>query len=183
MAVRDRKLSADFWLHEFPGWDAPATTEEHVARLEQTVARVLQPTRSRYGVPVRIGSWTHWRSGEPRTGSHAHGGTVDYVVDDGLTFDAFEWASRYLVPSGYIGRLIYEPDRSATEGKPQGEHIHLAPVAAMLEHTGDPSIQVLVERAEGKYELYRTAAAGGLLVLALVAGFFFLAGPPRPATT
>lgn len=170
----DRKLSRDFWLHEFTGWER--ATEAQVSRLQETVARVLQPTRSRYGVPVRPTSWLAWSNGELRTGAHAHGGTVDYVVDDGLTRDAFEWAGRSLVPAGYIGRLIYEPARPATPTSPrQGEHIHMAPVADMVAHVGDSEIQVLEERREGEYVFARVAAGAGALGALALGGLFFLA--------
>ena len=181
MAQRDRRLSADFWLHEFTGWQD--ATDAQVRRLEETVSRVLQPLRNRFG-KVTPTSWVSWRSGAPRTGSHAFGGTVDFVVDGGRTREAFEWGARYLVPAGYIGRWIYEPDRSAAEGHPQGEHIHMAPVVDMVDHAGDPRIQVLEELDEGNFVFYRVAAAAtgvGLLVAGVV-GFFLLArNRPTPA--
>lgn len=183
MAVPDRRLSANFWLHEFPGWNRPETTEADVARLRETVARVLQPIRNAMGTDVIPTSWTHWSSGAARTGSHAHGGTVDFVVADGRTFEAFEWGARHLAPTGYVGRWIYEPERSAAEGQRQGEHIHMAPVEAMVEHVGDPSIQVLVEREEGRYEFFRTAATWTAATLAMVGAWLWLASRPRTATS
>lgn len=177
----DRRLSRDFWLHEASGWER--ATDAQVAALEETVARVLQPIRSTFGVPVRITSWIAWSSGDLRGGSHAQGGTVDFTVGDGRTRDVYEWAATELVPAGYIGRLIYEPKRTASEGEPQGEHVHLAPRDAMIEAFGDPRIQVLEERAEGQYVFYRVATGLGLGALALLAGFLFLASRPRPATS
>lgn len=177
----DRKLSRDFWLHEFPGWGN--ATESDVAALQETVVRVLQPVRDAMGVPVRPSSWMWWSDGTGRTGSHSEPGTVDFVVDDGKTFEAFEWIDRHLVPMGYIGRNIYEPERSSDEGRPQGEHIHLAPRGAMVAVFDDPRIQSYVETSEGDYELFRAAAgltAGGL---ALLAGWLFLAGRREPAHT
>lgn len=176
----DRQLSRNFWLHEAAGWED--ATERDVAELADTVARVLQPIRSAIGVPVRITSWQTWSSGEARTGAHSHAGTVDFVVDDGRTREAFEWASSALTPAGYIGRLIYEPERSSSEGEPQGEHVHMAPRGAMLEVFGDPNIQVLEERSEGEYVFYRVATGLGLGALAALAGFFWLASR-RGATT
>lgn len=173
----DRQLSRNFWLSEAPGWEE--ATEADVAELAETVARVLQPIRTAMGVPVRITSWQTWSSGELRTGAHAHAGTVDFIVDGGRTRQAFEWASSALTPGGYIGRLIYEPARSSRDGQAQGEHIHMAPRAAMVEVFGDPNIQVLEEKAEGEYVFYRVATFG-LGALALVAGFLFLASR-RPA--
>ena len=173
----DRKLARDFWLHEFPGWER--ASEADVAALHETVARVLQPIRSHIGVPVRPSSWMWWSSGEPRSGAHSHPGTVDFYVDDGRTFEAFEWADRWLTPMGYIGRLIYEPARSAAEGRPQGEHIHMAPRSAMVDVFGDPRIQTLVEREEGRYEVFRSAAAG--LGALAIAAWVFLALRAEPA--
>lgn len=175
----DRQLSANFYLREFPGWrDA---TEEDVDRLEETVARVLQPIRSTFGVPVRVTSWMRWGSGTERTGSHAHGGTVDFVVDQGRTPDVFEWGAQQLIPSGYIGRWIYEPTRTASEGQPQGEHIHVAPRAAMVEQFADGRIQVLEEREEGGYLLHFEVApvAWGALV-AIAAAVALYVGLARP---
>lgn len=169
----DRKLSRDFWLHEASGWrDA---TEAEVAELQTTVVRVLQPIRSHFGVPVRITSWQTWSDGTPREGSHSHPGTVDFVVDGGLTREAWEWGRLYLVPSGYIGRWIYEPARTAAEsraqggaGRRQGEHVHMAPRDAMLEVFGKGDIQVLEEHEEGVYELARSPVAIGTAALALL---------------
>jgi len=169
----DRQLSRNFWLREASGFED--ATEAEVAELAETVARVLQPIRTEFGVPVRISSWQTWSSGERRTGSHSHAGTVDFVVGGGLTRDAFEWASSALTPAGYIGRLIYEPSRSSAEGRAQGEHIHMAPRGAMVEVFGDPNIQVLEERAEGEYVFYRVATGLGLGAIAALAGFFWLA--------
>ena len=168
----DRQLSANLWLHEFPGWrDA---TEADVRKLEPTVSRVLQPVRTAFGVPLRPTSWKWWSSGDPRTGSHADGGTVDFVLEQGRTADAFEWGAQHLIPSGYIGRWIYEPARAGGDS-PQGEHIHMAPQAAMVEAFSDPRIQVLEEREEGEYFLHFEVApvAWGAL-LALGAGALFL---------
>lgn len=178
----DRQLSRDFWLHEFPGWER--ATERQVARLEETVARVLQPIRTTFDVAVFPSSWLWWSSGDPRTGAHAAdgdatAGTVDFVVDAGLTTDVFEWGSQHLTPSGYIGRWIYEPERSAAEGRRQGEHIHMAPREAMVEAFADSRIQVLEERAEGEYFLHfelEPVAWGALVaVAAAVAGYIILA--------
>lgn len=182
MAQRDRRLSANFWLHEFTGWQD--ATDAQVRRLEETASRVLQPIRNKFG-KVTPTSWVSWRSGAPRTGSHAFGGTVDFVVDGGRTREAFEWGARYLVPAGYIGRWIYEPDRSAAEGQPQGEHVHMAPVVDMVDHVGDDRIQVLEELNEGNFVFYRVAAAatGGALLVAGALVLFFLAPTgPRVAT-
>jgi hypothetical protein len=175
--ARDRQLSRNLWLHEFTGWQD--ASEPQVDRLAETVARALQPIRSAMGVPMLPTTWLAWRDGTARVGSHAYG-AVDFVMEDGRTREAYEWAERFLVPSGYIGRLIYEPERSAAEGVPQGEHIHLAPVQAMVDHVGDPTIKVLEETTEGTYVFYEAAAALGLGVLALGALFFFrCAGRPR----
>ena len=177
----DRKLSRDFWLHEFPGWEK--ADEDDAAAAAETVARVLQPIRSALDVPVRVTSWMWWSSGEGRTGAHSQPGTVDFTADEGRTFEAFDWASRNLASGGYIGRLIYEPERSEAEGVPQGEHVHMAPRDAMVAVFNDPAIQVLREDSEGSYSFYRVAVATGAGALALAAAVIFvLARQPRPST-
>lgn len=179
------RLSRNFTTEaDFPEWDAPYVTDELRELAAETVARVLQPIRDRFGVPVRVTSWLTWSSGELRTGSHS-AGAIDFVVDDGKTREAFEWAARTLVPAGFVGRLIYEPARPATATTPrQGEHIHMAPRASMVEAFGDPAIQVLEEEAEGEYRFYRVAAPALATVAALVAAWWvFLADRPRPAST
>lgn len=150
---RDRQLSANFRLSEWPCWEL--ATESQVLELQETVARVLQPIRSRFG-PVWPTSWMHWSSGcVPRSGAHAQGGTVDFQVADGRTREAWEWGAQHLVPAGYIGRWIYEPERRDHQGrKVQGEHIHVAPREDMLALNGDGRIQVLEETAEGQYRLW-----------------------------
>lgn len=176
----DRQLSANFRLSEFPGWrDA---SEHDVELLEETVARVLQPIRSRFGVAVRPTSWMRWSTGELRTGAHAHGGTIDFVADRGMTPEVFEWGAQELIPSGYIGRWIYEPERSSAEGKAQGEHIHMAPRAAMVEQFADSRIQVLEERAEGDYFLHFEVAPvawGALLAIAAAVALYVGLAPRR----
>ena len=100
---------------------------------------------------------------------------MDYVVDGGMTREAHTWADRFLIPTGYIGRLIYEPMRTGNGA--QGEHIHMAPrddmVAAFGPSKGD--IQSLEERAEGEYVFARLGL--GAVGLGLVALVFF---PWRP---
>lgn len=168
----DRRLSRNFWLHEFTGWQN--ATEEQVRRLQETVSRVLQPIRSEFGTEVVPTSWIQWSSGAMRTGSHAHGGAVDFVLPNNQTREAFEWGARYLVPAGYIGRWIYEPARSAAEGTRQGEHVHMAPREAMVA-LGEPDVQVLVEKQEGEYEFFRAGLGLGTAVVAAL--FFFPCDP------
>lgn len=170
----DRQLSANFWLHEFPGWER--ATEADVDRLRPTVSRVLQPLRTYMGVPIYPSSWKWWSSGAERTGAHSDGGTVDFVVADGRTPEAFEWGAQHLIPSGYIGRWIYEPERSATEGEPQGEHIHMAPLSAMQAVFGKGDIQVLEEQGEGQYFLHfklQPLGWGALVAAAGAVALFF----------
>lgn len=169
-------------MREFPGFER--ATEADAAAAAETVARVLQPVRYAMGAPVRITSWMWWHDGTPRTGSHSQPGTVDFVVDDGRTRQAFEWATSNLVPGGYIGRLIYEPARSQAEGTRQGEHVHVASREAMVEAFGDPEIKVLQEGAEGEYSFYRVAAGWGAGALAILAAAVFLLArrPPTAAT-
>ena len=145
--MTDQQLAGHFWLHEAPCWHR--ATAEDIRKLQETVARVLEPIRKIFG-PTIITSWKWWRDGcIPRTGSHAHGGTVDFVCPQADLFQVFEWGNVHLMPTGYIGRWIYEPDTPT-----QGEHIHMAPREDHLAATGDPSIQSLVEDAEGDYHLY-----------------------------
>lgn len=150
--ISDRHLSADFRLSEAPCWWL--ASEADVQLLQETAARILQPIRSHFGVPVHLSSWKWWSGCEPRNGVHAAGGTVDFVVADGLTRKAWEWGRDVLVPTGYIGRWIYEPERRDAAGvKTQGEHIHAAPRADMERIYGDGRIQVLEEVTEGQYKL------------------------------
>jgi hypothetical protein len=97
-----------------------------------------------------------WRSGcVPRTGSHAQGGTVDFVTPDADMTEVFEWGSTYLLPSGYIGRWIYEPETAF-----QGEHIHMAPREDMLAYNGDGRIMALRELPSGDTYVYRELTEG-----------------------
>lgn len=190
----DTQLGGNFWLHEFPGWQL--ATDADVERLRVSVARVLQPARARFG-RLRPTSWMRWSNGELRTGAHAHGGTLDFVALDAPTRDVFEWGAEVLIPSGYIGRWIYEPEVPGV----QGEHIHMAPVDAMVEQFGDSRIQVLEEVSPGRYELWFetwgtpgapialpglevTGAAPGLLGFAATVLFLMgLAREAQPAPT
>lgn len=197
----DVQLSSDFWLHEAPCWWQ--ANDHQVAQLEETAARVLQPVRDAYGL-TEISSWLWWRDGcTARSGAHAGGGTVDFVVPGANMRDVWQWGRLYLVPSGYIGRWIYEPALTAEEnnGQPQGEHIHMATRADMIAYNGDSRIQVLEQLPSGEYVLYeewggpdnpieipglevtvgaRLGWVGALLTLALVGA---LAPRRHPATT
>lgn len=153
MPPADRQLSKHFWLHEAPCWEHASETD--VAKLQETAARVLQPVRNVFG-PVYITSWKWWRDGcEPRTGTHAQGGTVDFVVSGGRTEDAWRWGNTHLMPSGYIGRWIYEPD-----GPSQNEHIHMAPRADRMALKGDGSIKSLRELPNGDMYVFQSWEAG-----------------------
>lgn len=150
----DRQLSRDFWLHEFTGWRRASSGQ--VARLQEFVDRVLQPVRDRFGPTVPT-SWVEWSDGRPRTGSHREGGTADFVVPGADLRAVFEWGRSQLLPSGYLGRWIYEPERRDSEGrKTQGEHIHGAARADMLAAFGVGDVGAFEETAEGVY-----AYAGG----------------------
>jgi len=145
--MRDQQLSSSFWLHEFPCWEL--ATSEDVERLKETCARVLQPVRNRFGKVVPT-SWKWWSSGcTPRTGSHSAGGTVDFITPDADLWEVFEWGATYLLPSGYIGRWIYEPQTPQ-----QGEHIHMAPRRDQLEVFGRGDIQALQELPNGNQYAY-----------------------------
>jgi len=143
----DTQLSSKFWLHEFPCWQG--ATPEEVEKLRETVTRVLQPIRNKFG-KVTPTSWMWWSSGcTPRTGAHAGGGTVDFVTPDADLWEVFQWGATYLLPSGYIGRWIYEPDTPQ-----QGEHIHMAPRSDMLDIYGKGDIQALQELPNGNQYAY-----------------------------
>jgi hypothetical protein len=146
----DRQLSRNFWLSEFRGWEQ--ATAAQVERLQETVDRVLQPIRDVFGRVVPS-SWTRWSSGEPRTGTHAEGGTVDFItLDADLEGDVFPWGRAELLPAGYLGRWIYEPDRSGPTGTlVQRKHIHAAPRADMLEAFGIGDVAAFTESTEGVY--------------------------------
>lgn len=163
----DVQLGADFWLHELPHWEEYSSAD--VARYGETVSRVLQPLRNRFGAIVPT-SGRFWSDGRPRTGAHAHAGTVDFTSPGTSLREVWEWGATYLVPAGYIGRWIYEPAR--TGANPQGEHIHMAPRAAMDEQFADRRIQVLEETTEGSYVMrYQLAAAiGSIGILTLLGG-------------
>lgn len=167
----DRQLSEHFWLREFPCYEH--ASEADVVRLRETVARVLQPIRNRWGRVIPT-SWMHWRDGcEPRTGAHAGGGTVDFVTADADLREVFEWGRTALLPTGYVGRWIYEPDRSPAEGQPQDEHIHVAPLADMIAHSGASdrdAIKALEETEEGQYVLRSSMVRRADLVEPLAAG-------------
>lgn len=188
--ARDRQLTANFRVGEAPCYHR--ATEEQAGRLEETAARVLQPARNVFG-PLEITSWTHWSDCSPRSGAHSHGGTVDVVPLQADAREVWEWMAVHLVPSGYIGRLIYEPGRSD-----QGEHIHVAAREDMVAVFGDPRIQVLEEIAPGEYRLFFddpgwaipipgltvTAGAPGLFgFLGALLAFLILAPERQPAAT
>jgi len=151
--ARDRRLTADFRVSEAPCWWE--SSEEQADRLQETAARVLQPSRNVFG-PIQVTSWTHWSDCSPRTGAHAHGGTVDVVPLKADTREVWEWMAVHLVPSGYIGRLIYEPTTPD-----QNEHIHIAPREDMVAAHGDARIQVLEELPDGSYRLFFDDTPGG----------------------
>ena len=103
-----------------PCWQK--ATPADVARLQETVTKVLQPVRDAFGV-TRVTSWKWWSSGcRERTGAHSGGGTVDFITPNAPLWDVFQWGLENL-DRGYVGRWIYEP---YVEGV-QGEHIHIAP--------------------------------------------------------
>jgi len=151
--MEDFQLSKDFWLSEPPCWHL--ATPVDASRLQETAARVLQPVRNTWGETF-ITSWMWWSDGcEPRVHSHAEGGTVDFVTTEAPMMDVFEWGATHLLPSGYIGRWIYEPERKDLRGRVvQGEHIHIAPRADMIRFNGDGTIKALVETADGDNYLY-----------------------------
>ncbi len=148
----DQQLSKNFWLREFPGWER--ATDLNVAKAQETVARVLQPIRNQFGA-VQVSSWIWWSDGSRRTGSHGQGGTVDFYVGAGLTEEAWKWGNTHLMPAGYIGRWIYEPQTPN-----QGEHIHMAPRADMVKAFGDGRIQSLRKLPSGDTFVFQEWAEG-----------------------
>lgn len=164
----DRKVGHWFWLHEFPCWWLASSSQ--IAALEETAARVLDPIRSRWGKVVPT-SWLWWSDGcTPRTGSHGQtGGTVDFVTPEANMRDVYEWGRRELLPSGYVGRWIYEPATTA-----QNEHIHMATREDMrLAYPGEPDkhrILALVETPGGGYVLSEEVTPIGLPGLTATAG-------------
>ena len=151
--IADRQLTRNFWLHEAPCWEL--ATEADARKLQESAARVLQPVRNVFG-PTYISSWKWWRDGcTPRTGPHREGGTIDFVVSGGRTEDAWKWGNTHLMPSGYIGRWIYEPD-----GPSQNEHIHMAPRADMIAAAGLDDIKSLRELPNGDTFVFQSWEAG-----------------------
>jgi len=150
----DVQLSRNFMLSEAPCWWL--ATAAQVARLQETAARVLQPIRTKFG-KTQITSWMWWSAGcVPRGGAHSWGGTIDFTVPDAELWDVFEWGNSYLMPTGYIGRWIYEPEVLDEDGKQvQGEHIHMAPRADMIGVFNDPKIQSLRELPSGDLFVYQ----------------------------
>lgn len=147
IAIADRQLTRNFWLSEAPCWTH--ATEAQAGKLQETAARVLQPVRNVFGRTI-ITSWMFWRNGcTPRTGTHAQGGTIDFDVP-GKTEEVWEWGNTFLMPTGYIGRWIFEP-----ETPNQGAHIHMAPRADMIAHNGDGRIQSLRELPDGDVFVFR----------------------------
>ena len=151
--MNDFQLSRNFWLHEAPCWWN--ATEADAAKLQETAARVLQPIRNEFG-PVLITSWKWWTDGcTPRTGSHSAGGTVDFVTPDADMEQVWEWGNTHLMPSGYVGRWIYEPNTAT-----KGEHIHIAPRADMIQVFSDSTIKSLRELPNGSTYVYQEWTAG-----------------------
>lgn len=138
------RLGPNFTLEEMPCWRYASS--EDVARLEETVRRVLQPIRDRWG-PVVVTSWRWWSSGcRERTGAHAAGGTVDFITPDADLTDVFAWGISQPWRD-YVGRWIYEP---AVPGH-QGEHIHVAPIRDMSQMFAKADSAAFIETRPGQY--------------------------------
>lgn len=144
------QLSRNFTLEEMPCYRS--ATPLDIARLYDTVQNVLQPVRDRWGL-TRVTSWKWWRSGcVQRDGSHAGGGTVDFIVPGANLRDVFDWGVKELMPRGYIGRWIFEPEWRDDSGQlVQGEHIHVAPVRDMWEQTQRADSAAFVEGPPNTY--------------------------------
>lgn len=139
------QLSANFTLEEMPCWER--ATPADVARLQETVTNVLQPARDRWG-RIRVTSWKWWKSSScsPRTGSHAGGGTVDFISLDSPLRDVFEWGVGAL-DRDYVGRWIFEPYVAGV----QGAHIHVAPRADMWDQLAKADSSAWVEGPPNTY--------------------------------
>jgi len=146
-------LSRNFTLEEMPCHER--ATAADVARLQETVNRVLQPIRDAFGTTF-VTSWKWWADGcVPRTGAHAGGGTVDLVVPGAHLPDVFQWGLDNLDRS-YVGRWIYEPDVPHV----QGEHIHVAPIADMVAEFG-PAESDSAAYVEGPPNVYTPVPGWG----------------------
>lgn len=152
-------LSRNFTLEEMPCYQHASSQD--VARLQETVNRVLQPVRDVWG-PTVVSSWKWWRSGcQERTGAHAGGGTVDFVVPGTNLHDVFLWGLSALDRS-YVGRWIYEPTMTdpGTGQVLQEEHIHVAPTSDMVEAFG-PSKGDSLAAVEGPQNVYTSVPGWG----------------------
>ena len=130
----DRRLSLNFWLREFSGWET--ATALQLQRLEELVRTLLQPIRNRWGRIVPT-SWVRWHDGRPRTGDHADGGTVDFVPLDAGLEEVWEW-TRLNLPAAY-GVLILEPPETSLNG--ETGHIH-ATRPGLRGRQGDAYVEV-----------------------------------------
>ena len=138
------QLSANFTLEEMPCWEKASPSD--VARLQATVDNVLQPARTRWG-RIRVTSWKWWSSGcTPRTGSHAGGGSVDFISLDAPLRDVFTWGVETL-SRDYVGRWIFEPYVAGV----QGAHIHMAPVSDMWDQFAKADSSAWVEGPPNVY--------------------------------
>lgn len=134
-------IAPNFTLEEMPCYTRASASD--VAKLTETVDRVLEPIREVFGEVV-VTSWKWWDAGcTLRTGSaHQQGGTVDFVTPQSSLMKVFGWGTLFM-PRDYVGRWIYEPsfpavlDAAGNVVKPaQGEHIHVAPIADMVAEFG-----------------------------------------------
>ncbi len=154
--AKDRQLSRDFWLREFPGWEI--ATEDEVQRLAILVSMVLQPARRVWG-QLKPTSWL--RRGD--SGTHGTGDGVDFIPLDATTTAVHQWIATYL--PGSFGELILEPNNKAVGGG--GAHVHVSNWG----HGGHGEVLVEKELEEGRYDLGHALA--GVPAIALL-GFLFL---------
>lgn len=126
---RGHRLGPNFTLGEFRGWET--ATVQQVEQLRELVTNVLQPIRDSFGRKVLPSSWIRWSSGQPRTGAHATGGAVDFVVDG--------------VPSAVVFWRAYTLQLPVGEFIDERDHLHATNPG--IGGTG----QWLIEPVEGEY--------------------------------
>lgn len=123
--AEDRRLSRNFVLREFSGWER--ATEQQVAKLYRIVREVLQPARDAWGA-IRPTSWLR----STGSGAHRDGDAVDFVPMQADIPPVHRWIAANR--AGAFGELIDERN-----------HIHVT----------SPGVggwgEVLVEPTEGEY--------------------------------
>lgn len=102
------RLSSNFRLSEFEGWDVASTRQ--LDNLEALVTGLLQPARDVFGY-VDPSSWLRSAAEDP-SGAHRTGAAVDFVPLEAPIPVVHRWMAEQL--AGGFGELIDE-----------GDHIHV----------------------------------------------------------